>query len=172
MADHGRDAAGAFCAAQYPRLVGGLTLYVGDHAVAEELAQEALLRAFRRWEHVNRLDAPAAWVWRVGVNLANSHFRRRGAERRARARLDTDGTSPPDSPDLAWAVAVRDAIAELPARQRSALILRYYLDLPVEDAARHMEASPDAVRSLTKRAVAALRAQLRSDVSSQEVEDG
>ncbi len=65
---------------------------------------------------------------------------------RARVRLDTDGVEPMEGPDLAGAVAVRNAIVALPARQRSALILRYYLDLPVEDAARHMEASPDAVR--------------------------
>lgn len=171
MSDARRDAASAFRAAQYPRLVGGLTLCLGDHAVAEELAQEAMLRAFRRWEHVDDLDAPAAWLWRVAVNLANSHLRRRGAERRAQARLAADREHQQAGDDLAWGLAVRRAIAQLPAMQRSAVTLRYYLDLSVEDAARRMEVSADAVRSLTKRGVASLREEFLTDASSREVDD-
>ena len=172
MSDPSREAAGAFCAAQYPRLVGGLALYVGDHAVAEELAQEALLRAFRRWGRVERLDSPQAWVWRVAINLNNSHFRRRRAEQRASERLRTSVEPAADDRDHAWGLAVRQAVAALPQRQRTALILRYYLDLPVEEAARRMDASPDAVRSLTKRAVAALREEFVPDVPALEADDG
>jgi DNA-directed RNA polymerase specialized sigma24 family protein len=83
-----RDDASAFCAAIYGRLVGGLALYVADRAVAEELAQEALLRTFARWDHVRALDTPEAWTWRIAMNLATSTFRRRSAERRARRRLE------------------------------------------------------------------------------------
>lgn len=172
MADARRDAASAFCAAQYSRLVGGLTLYVGDSAVAEELAQEALLRAFRRWEYVEGRDSPSAWVWRVAINLANSHFRRRRVERGARIRLEADARDLVETRDPTWKVAVQRAVGDLPARQRAALILRYYLDLPVEEAAVRMHASPDAVRSLTKRAVAALREQFSTDGSPVEVGDG
>ncbi len=172
MSDPSREAAGAFCAAQYPRLVGSLTLYLGDRAVAEELAQEALLRAFRRWGRVERLDSPQAWVWRVAINLANSHFRRRLAEQRASERLRTCVEPASDDRDHAGSLAVRQAVAALPQRQRTALILRYYLDLPVEEAARRMDASPDAVRSLTKRAVAALREEFVPDVPALEADDG
>lgn len=172
MSDRSREAAGAFCAAQYPRLVGSLALYVGDHAVAEELAQEALLRAFRQWGRVERLDAPQAWVWRVAIDLTNSHFRRRRAEQRASERLRASVRTPADDCDHAWGLAVRQAVAALPQRQRTALILRYYLDLPVEEAARRMDASPDAVRSLTKRAIAALREQFVPDMSALEADDG
>ncbi len=151
-----RLAAQDFCTAIHPRLVGGLALYVGDRAVAEELAQEALLRALRRWERVSRLDSPEAWVWRVGINLGNSHFRRRGAERRAYGRLArpddvATGTDPADR------VALQRAVAALPERQRVALIHRYYIGLTVEQTAARMEISADAVRSLTKRGIAALR---------------
>lgn len=79
--------AASFCADVYPRLVGSLSLYVGDRYLAEELAQEALLRACRQWPAVSRMDTPDGWTWRVAVNLANSHFRRRRAAARASRRL-------------------------------------------------------------------------------------
>ena len=81
----------AFCRAEYPRLVGMLDLYCGDLGVAEELAQEALTRVYRHWKKVSALDKPEAWVRRVAINLANSHFRRRKAERKAREQIDTCG---------------------------------------------------------------------------------
>jgi RNA polymerase sigma-70 factor, ECF subfamily len=146
----------AFCRATYPRLVGALALYVGDRATGEDLAQEALLRAAQRWESVRAMASPQAWTYRVGINLANSWFRRRRAERAAQARSGGDVAEA----DAADRVAVRVAVAALPRRTRTALVLRYYLGLPVRDAAAHMNISEDAVRSLTKRALAQLRTQL------------
>lgn len=149
-----RDDASAFCAAIYGRLVGGLALYVADRAVAEELAQEALLRTFARWDHVRALDTPEAWTWRIAMNLATSTFRRRSAERRARQRLEPI-TEARDE-DQTDQIAVRRAIGQLPKRQRMVLVLRFYLELSVAETAAQMNATDDAVRSLTKRAVAAL----------------
>ena len=54
----------AFCDRVSGRLVGSLTLYGGDRHVAEELAQEALARAWERWSTVSRLDSPEAWTFR------------------------------------------------------------------------------------------------------------
>ena len=150
--------AAAFCAAEYPRLVGALGLYVGDRAVAEELAQETLLRACQRWEHVSKLESAGGWTWHVARNLANSHFRRRRIERRATARLVTASERPTAEEEPHD--EVRRAVAALPDRQKTALVLRYYLDLSVEDTAQRMSISADAVRSLTKRAVATLRDEL------------
>lgn len=169
-----RAEASAFHAAHHGRLVGSLTLYVGDRDVAADLVDEAMLRAFRRWEHVSSLDAPAAWVWRVATNLATSHLRRRGAFRRAFTRL-TGGVPQHEAvapvADHAWRLDVRDAVAQLPHRQREALILRYYLELSVAETADRMDVSADAVRSLTKRAVAALRDELVGELA-QEDHDG
>lgn len=159
MGREGADAV-AFCSAEFPRLVGALGLYVGDEAVAEELAQEALLRACRRWERVSRLDSPGGWTWRVARNLANSHLRRRQAERRARARLSPREHAADVEADTAGAFAVRRAVAGLPERQRHVLVLRYFLDWSVEGTASELGVSSDAVRSLTKRAIAALRAEM------------
>lgn len=149
--------AAAFFADEYDRLVGALGLYVGDRFVAEELAQEALLRACRRWERVSTMDSPGGWTWRVAVNLANSYFRRRRAERRAHARLAQERDPVSDGPRPTDSELVARAVASLPRRQKTALVLRYYLDLSVAETARRMGTSDDAVRSLTKRAVADLR---------------
>lgn len=93
-----------------PGLVGSLTLYCGDPAVAEDLAQEALARAWMRWRHVSTLDAPERWVYRTAFNLARSRFRRLAVER----RLHRMAPAVPALPDTATAVAVRAAVAALP----------------------------------------------------------
>lgn len=149
----------AFCRREHPRLVGALSLYTGDADLAEELAQEALATACRSWKQVERYDAPGAWVHRVAINLANSYFRRRAAERRARERAAAE---PPeyDQPDAADAVAVRAAVASLPRRQRTALVLRYYADLPVAEVAALMGCRDGTVRALTAQGIAGLRARL------------
>lgn len=83
-------------------------------------------------------------------------FRRLAAERRARARL---GATQGGSVDPADAVAVRDAVAALPPRQRAAIVLRYFADLPVRDAAAVMGCAEGTIRALTFKAIAKLRAQ-------------
>lgn len=61
-----------FCAGAYPRLVAALTHCCGNQGLGQELAQEALVVACRRWATVTALDDPVAWTYRVGVNQANS----------------------------------------------------------------------------------------------------
>lgn len=153
-------AAEAFCASEYPRLVRALTLYVGDVHLAEELAQEALLRACRDWSRVGRLDSPGGWAWHVARNLAASHFRRARAARRAHRRLEHEAGAVHRDPEPTDVVALRRAAAALPERQRHALVLRHVLDLTVDDTAARMGISADAVKSLSKRATAALRQEL------------
>lgn len=158
-----------FCDREYPRLVGALDLYVGDLLVAEELAQEALVRASQRWSRVSQLDSPGGWTHRVAINLANSWFRRRAAERRARSRM-SDAVVHHD-PDGADRAAVRAAVAALPERQRTALVLRYYLDLSAGEVAERLGTTPGAVRASTKRAMASLREQLGPDAPDLQEDD-
>lgn len=149
----------AFCRREYPRLVGSLSLHCGDAAAAEDLAQEALARAVDRWDRVARMQAPGAWVHRVAINLANSHYRRRQAERRARTR---HGAAPDhDDGDLAGALAVREAVSRLPAKQRTAVTLRFFAQMSVAETAAVMGCSEGAVAQHTRRGVAALRARFR-----------
>ena len=161
----------AFCTLEHPRLVGALSLYCGDRGVAEELAQDALARAVKDWRKVRTLEAPGAWTHRVAMNLANSYFRRRVAEARADRRLQIEHRREQvASLDPADAVTIRTAVASLPRRQRSVLILRYYLDLPVREVAAAMECPEGTVKTLTRKAISSLRNRL-SVGDLQEVRD-
>jgi RNA polymerase sigma-70 factor (ECF subfamily) len=158
MSDGADDEAEAFCRGLYPRLAGALTLHCGDPGVGEELAQEALLRVWQRWSSVRAMASPEGWAFRVGFNLSTSRFRRVLAERRANQRLGvrTEVLSPLHD-DL---LAVRAAVAELPPRQRAAVVLRYFADLSIDQAAAAMGCAPGTVKSLTSQGVAALRVRL------------
>jgi RNA polymerase sigma-70 factor (ECF subfamily) len=165
----------AFCRRVYPPLVGGLTLHCRDRGVAEDVAQETLVRVWERWSTGHITGRPEAWAWRVAVNLASSRFRRRAAERRAYARLDrrsaaaAAAAAPPDQADQ---LTVRDAVAALPERQRAALILRYYADLPVAEVATALGCAEGTVKSLTHKAVESLRRRLDDETVEEVVGHG
>lgn len=144
-----------FCHREYARLYGTLRLYCGDVWLAEELSQEALARAVRHWDRVGAMDAPGAWVHRVAINLANSSFRRAAAERRALRK--TPHRNRHDDPDGPTAIAVREAVAALPPRQREVVVLRFFHDLPVRDAAQQMRCAEGTVKSLLADAIRSLR---------------
>lgn len=150
-----------FCEREYPRLVGALALYCGDLDVAEELAQEALARACRDWPRLATMAAPGAWVHRVGINLSNSSFRRAAARRRAQRRLSAGTPTEHRDADPGDAVAVRQALAALPTRKRTAVVLRYYLGHSVAETAELMGVPQGTVKSLVARAMVDLRAGLR-----------
>lgn len=154
----------AFCGAHLAPLAAALTLYTGDSGIGEELAQETLLRALARWERTRDLTSPRAWLYRVGVNLASSHFRRRAAERRALRRHGPPVDELPE-PDPADALAVRQAVGRLPAVQRRVLVLRHVGGLSVPETATALRLTESAVRSHAYRATRTLRAVLgQSDI--------
>lgn len=146
-----------FCRRQHGRLVRSLTAYTGDRDLAEELAQEALARAYRDWQHVVALERPDAWVHRVAVNLANSHFRRRRHEQAARARAAARERSDWSDPEPGLGPVLLGALRALTRRQREAVALRFVLDLSVASTAAHMHCAEGTVRALTAQAVFALR---------------
>ncbi len=146
---------GAFCRREWPRLVGSLSLFTGDGDLAEDLAQETLTRVCRDWRTVSNLDSPGAWAHRVALNLARSHYRHRSVARRQRARLAR--ASEAHDPDTATVIAVRNAVSQLPVRQRTALVLRYFADLSVAETAAAMQCPQGTVKTLTREAIAALR---------------
>lgn len=151
-----------FCRQLHPRLVGSLRLYLGDPSVAEELAQDALVRVIERWPEVSAMAAPEAWTYRVAFNLATSRLRRRMAERRAQQR---DGARPAASwnVDVAEVLAVRSAVAALPPRQRQAVVLRFYGDLTLHQVADAMGCRPGTVKAHLHQALARLRAEGLAD---------
>lgn len=151
--------AASFCEAEHPRLVGTLSLYCGRSDLAEEFAQEALERACMRWDQVAAMDRPGAWVHRVAINLANSRFRRFAAERRAYRQHGPSRDSYPPT-DVAAAQEVRAAVAQLPPRTRAAIVLRYFADMSIAEAAEAMGCAEGTVRSLTHKGLTALRGRL------------
>jgi RNA polymerase sigma-70 factor (ECF subfamily) len=156
----------AFCREVWPRLAASLGFYCSDFGAGEELAQEALARAWARWDRVSRLESPEAWVYRVGLNLCRSRFRRSRAERRALDRVRVDDLTMP--PSTAEALAVRDSVAALPERQRAAVVLRYFADLSVATTAEALDCAQGTVRSLTSQAIENLRHQFDVAASREE----
>ena len=125
--------------------------------MALELTQEALARACARWDRVGRLDSPSAWTYRVAINLANSQFRRARYERLARGRAALRLSVEPVPADTIIDQDVRRAVAALPRRQRQAVVLRYLLDLSVDDTAVRMRCATGTVRALTSQGISRLR---------------
>jgi RNA polymerase sigma factor (sigma-70 family) len=133
----------------------------GDVGAGEDIAQEALTRAWARWGRVSRLDSPEAWTYRVAVNLARSRRRRQQAEQRALARVGVGAGEL--ATEVADSMAVRDAVGALPERMRAALVLRYFADLPVAEVAEVLECAPGTVKSLTSQAIDRLRTVITFD---------
>jgi len=152
----------AFSDRHHLRVVAVVAGLVGDRHVAEDLAQEAFLRLHLHWDRVQHLANPEAWLYRVASNLANSWWRRRFAERRANRRHGPGATASYE-PDHADVLAVRAAVAALPTRQRTVVVLRYFGGCSVAEAAEAMRCREGTVKSLTHRATHALRTSLGVD---------
>ena len=141
-----------FYRTELPRLVALARALCGA-AVADDVAQEAMLAAYRRWSHVGYLEHPETWVRRACSNLAVSQYRRRLVELRAVARLaGRPQPRPLEPPDDAFWTAVRG----LPKRQSQAAALRYLYELDVADIARTLEITEGSVKQHLSRARARL----------------
>jgi RNA polymerase sigma factor (sigma-70 family) len=116
----------------------------GDPA-AEELVQDSFLRVKSKWD---RIDNPGAYLRVAVVNACRNHFR----ERRVEHRPLPGGVESHDD-----RFEVRAAIAALPVRQRSAMVLRYYEDMPEAEIADVLGCSVPAVKSLLHRGLQDLR---------------
>lgn len=145
----------AMCRHEHPRLVGMLGLYCGDHDVAEDLAQEALIRLCRDWRRVRTLDAPERWLHRVAINLAHSHYRRKTIERRALSIL---GARRQEETESHRDIETLELLKDLPHRQKAAIVLHYYLDMTVPEVAQMMGIPDGTVKTLVHRGTRALGA--------------
>lgn len=147
----------AVCREIYRRLVGALGLVCGDLTMAEDLAQEALVRLWERWGTNRRPDDPMAWCYRVGVNLARSAARRHAVEQRILRRAVAPSAAVDTAERVSDVLPIRAAVLALPIRQRQAIVARYYLGLSVAQTATAMQCAPGTVTALTNQAVANLR---------------
>jgi RNA polymerase sigma factor (sigma-70 family) len=148
---------------QVGRATALVTLLTGDASVAEDIAHDAFLRAAGRFRHLREPDAFGAYLRRTVVNACHARARRARRERlfleRAwRVRRVEPDTSADDRDELV------PLIKALPYRQRAALVLRYWDDLPEATIADILRTSPRAVNALLSRAMGSLRSGMgRSD---------
>ena len=145
-----------FVEVQHAPLVRTLTLYTGDPQLGADLAADALVQAAQHWSQVSQMASPGGWLHRVGVNAANSWFRRRLAGRRAMARQGPVPDAHHD-PDTAEVIAVREAVGQLPRRRRACVVLHHLAGLDTDEVAAALEIAPATVRSHLRHAYADLR---------------
>jgi RNA polymerase sigma factor (sigma-70 family) len=133
---------------QYAPMVRLATLLLGSQALAEEVVQDCFVRLHPRLESV---DEPVRYLRRSVVNGCRSAGRRLQRE-----RLHARSVVPPAPVELG-ADEMSDALAALPARQRAAVVLRFYEDLSGEEIAAVLNCRPGTVKSLVHRGLAQLR---------------
>lgn len=127
---------------------------VGDPALAEDLAAEALARAYAHWPRLSRSERVEGWVFRVVTNLAIDHLRRRPPDVRVAGTSD-------EIDSLTLRLALAEAMSRLPRRQREVVALRYFSDLSEADVAGALGVSVGAVKSHHRRALDNLQRKLQ-----------
>lgn len=144
-----------FFETEYRRLAKALFLVAGDPLEADELAQEALVRVFERWDRVRLMNSPTGYLYQIALNLNRSRLRRLAS--RVRHPLPTS-----QEPDPFAGVEARDEVrrrlAALPRGQREAVVLVEWLGMGAEQAGAILGIEASTVRVQLSRARGALRA--------------
>jgi RNA polymerase sigma-70 factor (ECF subfamily) len=118
-----------FFLSAYPALVGTLSLIVHDRETARDIAQEAFIQLFTRWQRVSRYEMPEAWLRRVAIRMAVRAARRERLRPSIESHAERASIAGPVDLD-----AIR-AIARLSPTQRAAVALFYLEDKPVREVA-------------------------------------
>ncbi|MBT2449867.1 SigE family RNA polymerase sigma factor [Streptomyces sp. ISL-43] len=148
----------SFVAARWSHLVRTAYLLTGDPHDAEDVTQTALAKAYRSWRRVSRMDSPEAYVRRMLVTCNSDRFRKRRVAERLTASVPD--TSAGDNA-VAWAderSVLMEALAQLPARQRAVVVMRYWEDLSEAETADVLGCSQGTVKSQASKALVKLRA--------------
>jgi RNA polymerase sigma-70 factor (ECF subfamily) len=146
-----------FFSAEYRGLVRGLRLLTADPEEAEELAQEAMARAYEQWDRIGHMDSPGGYVYRTAVNLNRKRLRHLAVRARRRlaigAREEALGQAEVEP-------VVKEAIASLSRGQREAFMLVEWFGMSSEEAGLVLGIAPASVRSQVHRARTTLRRRL------------
>jgi RNA polymerase sigma-70 factor (ECF subfamily) len=144
-------------------------LLVGDADEAQDIAQEAFIRAYRQWHRFDSARPLRPWLLRITVNLARNHQRGAGRYWAALRRLvqSEGGESPDRAEHESWqhmeARALWQAVKQLDGKDQQVVYLRYFLDLPVDEIAATLDLPAGTVKSRLHRALARLRAVVEQD---------
>jgi RNA polymerase sigma-70 factor (sigma-E family) len=162
----------AFVRAHSRSLYGTAYLLTGSPHAAEELVQDTLAALYPKWERVAAADSPLAYVRRSLSNRFVSGSRRASARDLGMWELP-DAAAPGD---LAHAITERrwlwHVLGTLPERQRAALVLRYFHDLPDDEIAAHLDCRVGTVRSLISRGLSSLREDATRSPQTQQIGGG
>jgi RNA polymerase sigma-70 factor, ECF subfamily len=142
--------------ASYRRLVVQLYAVVGNAGEAEDLVQDAFVRASASGSRFLKVDNPEAWLRRTAINLHRNRWRKLRNFSRIRPQLETRS----DLPGLEEHLIVVDAMRHLSAAHREVLALHYLADLPVSEIASTLGVPEGTVKSRLMRGREALAAQL------------
>lgn len=151
----------AFYLREMPRLVV-LARALSGAANADDIAQDAMVTAYERWDAVCAYDSPSAWVRQVCANRAVSILRRRAAEGRALLRLGSrrqEAAVLSEDTEEFWA-----EVRRLPKRQAQSVALFYVYDQSVAEVARTLGCSEGSIKVHLSRGRAALAARLGESV--------
>ena len=150
------DAFEAAVRPHYANLVRRLVLVLGDPRDAEDVAQEAYLKAFRSWDRFDGADV-RAWLYTIALRLAFNHLRGRRRWLAALGRMEPRSWTDPSDPDL-WA-----ALCGLDVRTRTALLLSVVDGYTYAEIARMLSVPEGTIASWISRGRATLRRELGPD---------
>lgn len=157
----GDDAASAefhaFFERHYAELARLARLLTGEPDAADDLAADALLALWHRWDRVRAADHPVAYARGVVANLARTRVRSAVRERRRVALFWSPREERTEDPDVAGVVDVQEALRRLPFRKRACVVLRHAFDLSEKDTALALGVSVGTVKSQTSKGVAELQ---------------
>jgi RNA polymerase sigma-70 factor (sigma-E family) len=158
-----------FAREQLPGLVRFAAVLTGDREVAQDVVQDALVRAHQGWRRIAAADRPDLYMRKIVVNGYLS-WRRRWYQRSVHATADATRFGEPTAPDPAWRIADADQLAGPLARlsraQRASIVLRFYEDRDDDEIAAVLGCAPATVRSHVSRGLSALRVQLNEGKES------
>jgi RNA polymerase sigma-70 factor (sigma-E family) len=157
MAEQGRDAAFTeYVTARSPWLRRVAYLMCQDWHRADDLVQTSITKLYVHWNRASHADNIDGYARAVLVNTFLAEQRSMWW-RRVASYADAADAVDPRAADLDTGLDLRAALAEVPPRQRAAIVLRYYCDLSVEEVARTLNCSPGTVKSQTSRGLDTLR---------------
>ncbi|MFG3496678.1 SigE family RNA polymerase sigma factor [Streptomyces sp. NPDC047886] len=146
----------AFFERHYADLARFAHLLTGEADAADDLAADALLALWHRWDRVRAADHPAAYARGVVANLARSRVRSAVRERRRVALFWDRRSDRCDDPDIPAVVDVQEALRRLPFRKRACVVLRHAFDLSERETALALGVSVGTVKSQTSKGLAQL----------------
>jgi RNA polymerase sigma-70 factor (sigma-E family) len=132
-------------------------LLTGDWALAEDLVQTALARAWPRWERITRRDDPEIYVRKVLVNTWTTWSRRRWRGEKPAAVMPETAAAGDMAEEVTVRIGLRGALGSLTPRQRAVLVLRVYDDLPEAQVAQLLNCAVGTVKATMSQALAKLR---------------